>query len=74
MVERLRMWLAARLYQWACWLARQDLARPFDPAAAGEFGRIQALRAERAAREWHERYQELRKQRVMAHARRRVDF
>jgi len=62
--EDFRLWLAQLFYGWACRLARQDLNRPWDPAAPGEFGRLQAARSERAAREWRERYRQLKKKRL----------
>lgn len=72
--ENFRLWLARVFYGWACRLARQNLNRPWDPEAPGEFGRLQAVRSERIAREWHAKYQTLRKQGCERRASGRVDF
>ena len=61
MAERLRLWLAELLYGWACRLAGHDMISPRAPEAPGVWGMLHARRSERIAREWHDRYRELRK-------------
>jgi hypothetical protein len=59
-VESLQIWAATVLYGWACRLAGRRLAEPWTPQAPEAFARLQAERMERIAREWEQRYRQLR--------------
>jgi hypothetical protein len=73
-LDRLRLWLADLLYGWACRLAGHDMITPRSPEAPGAWGMLHAQRHERIAREWHDKYVELRKKGLTAGGGRMVQF
>jgi len=73
-IEILRLWLADLLYGWACRLARHDMITPRSPEAPGAWGMLHAARTARIAREWHDKYVELRKRGLAERAGQRVQF
>jgi hypothetical protein len=73
-MERLRLFLADVLYRWACRLAGHDMIHPRLPDSPGAWGVLHAQRHERIAREWHEKYKQLRKRRPPEQGGRLVQF
>jgi len=73
-MEKLRFWLAKLLYHLACRLARQDFGAEWAQDTELTFAMLQARRMERAAREWHAKYRELRRKEAARRAPAVVQF